>query len=251
MERVVGEDRASGTSIVVALVLATLATMVVGELVPKSLAIARPRATAYALATPMVVITRVLGPLIRFLNGAANWTVRRLGIEPQEELTSVRSLEELELLIRASGRGGHARAGGAHPPHPVHPVRGEGCRERAGAAPLRAVDLRRRRGVDPRRASRDHRSLAVPGGGRRPGRRPRRRPRQGRLRRPVRGAGRLLDLVDHGAGVRGAGDPRPRRPARGPSSRREPPRGRGRRARRHGRDHHARGHPRGDRRRDR
>jgi CBS domain containing-hemolysin-like protein len=106
VERVVGEDRAAGTSIVIGLVLATVVTMVVGELVPKSLAIARPRATAYVLASPMVVITSVLGPLIRFLNGAANWSVRRLGIEPQEELTSVRSLEELELLIRASGEEG-------------------------------------------------------------------------------------------------------------------------------------------------
>jgi CBS domain containing-hemolysin-like protein len=103
---VVGEDRASGTAIVVALVLATVVTMVVGELVPKSIAIAKPRPTAYALAPPMLVITRVLGPLITFLNGAANWTVRRLGIEPQEELTSVRSLEELELLIRSSGEEG-------------------------------------------------------------------------------------------------------------------------------------------------
>jgi CBS domain containing-hemolysin-like protein len=106
VERVVGEDRASGTSVVIGLVIATVATMVVGELVPKSLAIARPRATAYALASPMVVVTSVLGPLIRVLNGAANWSVRRFGIEPQEELTSVRSLEELELLIRASGEEG-------------------------------------------------------------------------------------------------------------------------------------------------
>jgi CBS domain containing-hemolysin-like protein len=106
VEGVVGEERASGVSIVVALVLATLVSMVVGELVPKSLAIARPRATAYALAPPMVLITRILGPLIKLLNGAANWTVRRLGIEPQEELRSVRSLEELELLIRASGEEG-------------------------------------------------------------------------------------------------------------------------------------------------
>ena len=105
-EALVGEERASGTAIVVALVLATFVTMVVGELIPKSLAIARPRATAYVLATPMVIVTRVLGPVIRLLNGAANWTVRRLGIEPQEELTSVRSLQELELLIRASGEEG-------------------------------------------------------------------------------------------------------------------------------------------------
>ncbi|MEQ1787591.1 MAG: hemolysin family protein, partial [Acidimicrobiales bacterium] len=105
-ERIVGADRASGTAIVVALVLATVATMVVGELVPKSIAIARPRPTAYALAGPMLIVTRLLGPLISFLNGAANWTVRRFGIEPQEELTSVRSLEELELLIRSSGEEG-------------------------------------------------------------------------------------------------------------------------------------------------
>ena len=105
-ERVVGQDRASGTAIVVALVLATVATMVVGELVPKTIAIARPRPTAYALAAPMLVVTTVLGPLIRLLNGSANWTVRRFGIEPQEELTSVRSLEELELLIRSSGAEG-------------------------------------------------------------------------------------------------------------------------------------------------
>ena len=103
---VVGDDRASGVSIVLALSLATVVTMVVGELVPKSLAIARPRATAYLLAPPMVLIGRILGPLIGFLNGAANWTVRRFGIEPQEELTSVRSLQELELLIRSSGEEG-------------------------------------------------------------------------------------------------------------------------------------------------
>jgi CBS domain containing-hemolysin-like protein len=90
----------------VALALATLVSMVIGELVPKAIAISRPRPTAYALAPAMVVISRVAGPLIRLLNGAANATVRRLGIEPKEELTSVRSLEELELLIRSSGEEG-------------------------------------------------------------------------------------------------------------------------------------------------
>ena len=102
----VGDARARGVSIGVALVLATLVSMVIGELVPKSIAIAKPRTTAYALAPAMVLIGRVAFPVIRFLNGAANWTVRRLGIEPQEELASVRSLEELELLIRSSGAEG-------------------------------------------------------------------------------------------------------------------------------------------------
>jgi CBS domain containing-hemolysin-like protein len=103
---VVGEERVDDVAIVVALVLATVVSMVVGELVPKSLAIARPRSVAYATAPPMAVIARVLGPLISFLNGAANRAVRRLGIEPQEELASVRSLEELELLIRSSAQEG-------------------------------------------------------------------------------------------------------------------------------------------------
>jgi CBS domain containing-hemolysin-like protein len=106
LKPLVGEARLHSVSIAVALVLATLVSMVVGELVPKSLAIARPRSVAYALVPAMVIIDRILGPLISFLNGAANWTVRRLGIEPQEELTSVRSLEELELLIRSSAEEG-------------------------------------------------------------------------------------------------------------------------------------------------
>lgn len=100
---IVGDDRARAVSIVLALVIATVGQMVVGELVPKTLAIARPQTTSYLLTGPMVVVCRILGPVISLFNGAANWTVRRLGIEPQEELASVRSLEELELLIRSSG----------------------------------------------------------------------------------------------------------------------------------------------------
>jgi CBS domain containing-hemolysin-like protein len=102
----VGERQGHGVAVALALVLATLVSMVAGELVPKSLAIARPRRVAYLLVPVMLVVSRVFGPLIALLNGAANATVRRLGIEPQEELTSVRSLEEFELLIRSSAEEG-------------------------------------------------------------------------------------------------------------------------------------------------
>jgi CBS domain containing-hemolysin-like protein len=105
-EALVGERRSHGVSVAVALVLVTVLSMVAGELVPKSIAIARARRTAYVLVPLMLVIDRLFGPLISFLNGAANWTVRRFGIEPQEELTSVRSLAEFELLIRSSGEEG-------------------------------------------------------------------------------------------------------------------------------------------------
>jgi CBS domain containing-hemolysin-like protein len=95
-----------GPSVAVALVLVTIASMVLSELVPQNFAIARADSIAARLARPVLAYGAVFGPLIRQLNRAADATVRRFGIEPQEELTAVRSLEELELLIRSSGEGG-------------------------------------------------------------------------------------------------------------------------------------------------
>lgn len=89
-------------SIIVALALATATEMVIGELVPKNLAIAKPLETALKVAGPLRKVNALLRPLIVFLNSAANWTVRRFGIEPQEELSQVRSLEEIEFLVRSS-----------------------------------------------------------------------------------------------------------------------------------------------------
>jgi CBS domain containing-hemolysin-like protein len=93
-------------SLVIALILATAAHMVFGELVPKNLAIARPYKSALWFAIPLQMVNRLLRPLIVFLNDSANWTVRKLGIEPREELAGVRSMEELELMIRSSGEEG-------------------------------------------------------------------------------------------------------------------------------------------------
>ena len=92
--------------VAVALVAATAFEMVVAELVPKNLAVARPLPVAFVVVRPMIAINRLFRPLIVFLNNAANWTVRRFGIEPQEELTAVRSLEELDLLIHSSRKEG-------------------------------------------------------------------------------------------------------------------------------------------------
>lgn len=93
-------------SVAVGFVLATTAQMVLGELVPKNLAISRPYRSAVWFGIPMQLVNRAIRPLILFLNNSANWTVRRLGIEPREELSGVRSVEELELMIRSSGEEG-------------------------------------------------------------------------------------------------------------------------------------------------
>jgi CBS domain containing-hemolysin-like protein len=46
------------------------------------------------------------GPLLTFLNGNANWLLARVGVEPQEELASARSPEELQSLVRRSAEAG-------------------------------------------------------------------------------------------------------------------------------------------------
>ena len=84
------------------LVISTILTMLFGELVPKNFAIALPLATARATQRPMRLFTAMNTYPIRFLNGAANALVRRLGIEPQEELRSARSSTELASLIARS-----------------------------------------------------------------------------------------------------------------------------------------------------
>jgi CBS domain containing-hemolysin-like protein len=89
-----------------ALILATLFSMLFGELVPKNAALARPMQAALAAAAPLRGFARLFKWLIGALNGSANWVVRRLGIEPQEELASARSPEELGLLAAISARAG-------------------------------------------------------------------------------------------------------------------------------------------------
>jgi CBS domain containing-hemolysin-like protein len=99
-------DNVRGITPIVALAIATLVSMLFGELVPKNVALARPMPVALATAGPMRAFVRLAAWLIRALNGSANWVVRRLGIEPQEELASARSPEELGLLAAISARAG-------------------------------------------------------------------------------------------------------------------------------------------------
>lgn len=91
---------------VLALAIATLFSMLFGELVPKNAALSRPLPLALATAGPMRTFSRSLRWLITILNGSANGLVRRLGVEPQEELASARSPEELGLLAAISARAG-------------------------------------------------------------------------------------------------------------------------------------------------
>jgi CBS domain containing-hemolysin-like protein len=89
-----------------ALAIATLFSMLFGELVPKNAALARPMPLARATAGPQWTFSRSFGWLIKALQGSANFVVRRFGVQPQEELASARSPEELGLLAAISARAG-------------------------------------------------------------------------------------------------------------------------------------------------
>ncbi len=99
-------DTLESLSVAVGMIIATVVTMLFGELIPKKLAIAVPLRTALLTQGLMRGFTRVmLGP-IRVLNGSANAVVRLFGVEPQEELRSARSSDELASLAGHSASEG-------------------------------------------------------------------------------------------------------------------------------------------------
>ncbi|MFI0776461.1 hemolysin family protein [Streptomyces sp. NPDC021212] len=93
-------------ALVVGTALSTVVMMVVGELVPKNWAISRPLPVARAVATPQRVFSATFRPLIAHLNNTANRMVRRMGLEPTEELASTRGPQELIALARHSAKEG-------------------------------------------------------------------------------------------------------------------------------------------------
>jgi CBS domain containing-hemolysin-like protein len=93
-------------SAIVGVSIATVFSMIIGELVPKNFALAVPRQTAKLVMPFQVAFTTVFRPAIRLLNGSANAVLRALGIEPKEELSGARTAEELSSLVRRSASAG-------------------------------------------------------------------------------------------------------------------------------------------------
>jgi CBS domain containing-hemolysin-like protein len=111
--RPLGPALTEGAGIAVGFVTATAAQMVLGELVPKNLAIARPEALARVLARSISAYTRIGGPVIRLFLSSSNRLLRAVGIEPAEELPAGVSADELEVIIASSRSHGalpHAQA---------------------------------------------------------------------------------------------------------------------------------------------
>lgn len=92
----------SALSVVLGFVVATVLQMVLGELAPKNLALAVPERLAKSLAASTLMYLKIVGPVVRVFDGAADRLLRRIGIEPVEELHHGATLEELSHLIGES-----------------------------------------------------------------------------------------------------------------------------------------------------
>jgi CBS domain containing-hemolysin-like protein len=100
------QGAAVALSSAVALVLATVFSMVFGELLPQFLGISAPLSTAKVVAVPVRFFAGLFRPLILLLNGSANTVLRWMGIEPQEELSAARTPQELTSLVERSAEAG-------------------------------------------------------------------------------------------------------------------------------------------------
>jgi CBS domain containing-hemolysin-like protein len=104
----------ASVSLVLAMVLATLLSMLLGELVPKNMAIALSFRMGRALSRPQLVFTAVFKPAIVVLNGFSNKVLHVFGLEAKEEISGARTPAELASLVRRSAAMGTLDAGTAN-----------------------------------------------------------------------------------------------------------------------------------------
>ncbi len=93
-------------SVSIAFALITFFHVVIGELIPKSIALEYTEKTALWVAKPMQVLTFIFNPFIWLLNGFGNLVLKMLNIPHSHKGSLVHSTEELDMLVNASYDGG-------------------------------------------------------------------------------------------------------------------------------------------------
>jgi CBS domain containing-hemolysin-like protein len=93
---------AETASFVLALLVVTFLHLVVGEMAPKSWALAHPEAAATALALPMRAFMMLTRPILVALNNSANWLLRKVGVEPQSSVATGQNADDLRHLVEHS-----------------------------------------------------------------------------------------------------------------------------------------------------
>ncbi len=91
---------------IIAFVLITIMHVVMGELMPKAIALQRPERTARLIARPTLWVQQLFRPFVWLLNGLGNFLLRLLGFNRAGEKDHLHSVEELKMLVDASEEGG-------------------------------------------------------------------------------------------------------------------------------------------------
>ena len=93
-------------AVAIAFVLITFMHVVIGELMPKSIALQYPEKTTLTVTRPLVFVAKLFTPFIFILNGFGNWCLKLLNIPPAHPSHAVHTEEELDMIIDASYKGG-------------------------------------------------------------------------------------------------------------------------------------------------
>ena len=93
---------ADGGALALALLIVAYLHVVVGEMIPKNLALAGPERSALVLVPVLMFVTRVLRPVVSVMERIAKSLVRLFGVEPKDEITSTFTVEEVEHILAES-----------------------------------------------------------------------------------------------------------------------------------------------------
>ncbi len=93
-------------SVSLSFALITFLHVVIGELIPKSIALEYPEQTSLVIARPMQAISFVFTPFIWLLNGFGNSLLNLFHVPHKHKASLVHSTEELDMLVNASYNGG-------------------------------------------------------------------------------------------------------------------------------------------------
>lgn len=100
-----------GVALALALLVVVYLHVVVGEMIPKNLALAGPERSALILVPVLLLITKALRPIIWVMEAIAKSLVRLFGVEPKDEITSAFTVEEVEHILAESRHEGLIKEG--------------------------------------------------------------------------------------------------------------------------------------------
>lgn len=103
------EAAAHGVAFALALIIVVYLHVVIGEMVPKNLAVTTPERAALVLAPALVIVAKIFKPIVGALNWLANHFVKWSGLEPKDEVASAFTADEVASIVETSERAGVLR----------------------------------------------------------------------------------------------------------------------------------------------